>query len=57
MDRGAWQGTVQGVARVGHDFVTKTTTIPTCMYLAEHPVLETIYNPVKIIKQAVLYPY
>ena len=23
MDRGAWQATVQGVARVGHDLVTK----------------------------------
>ena len=34
-----------------------TTTLPTCMYLAEHPVLETIYNPVKIVKKAVLYPY
>ena len=27
MDRGAWLATVQGVARVGHDLVTKTTTI------------------------------
>ena len=26
MDRRAWQATVHGVARVGHDFVTKTTT-------------------------------
>ena len=23
MDRGAWQATVHGVARVGHDLVTK----------------------------------
>ena len=23
MDRGAWQATVRGVARVGHDLVTK----------------------------------
>ena len=23
MDRGVWQGTVHGVARVGHDLVTK----------------------------------
>ena len=27
MDWGAWRATVQGVARVGHDLVTKTTTI------------------------------
>jgi len=25
MDRGAWQATVHGVARVGHDLVTKPT--------------------------------
>jgi len=25
MDRGAWQTTVHGVARVGHDLVTKPT--------------------------------
>ena len=25
MDRGAWQATVHGVARVGHDLATKTT--------------------------------
>ena len=25
MDRGAWQATVHGVARVGHDLVTNTT--------------------------------
>ena len=24
MDRGAWQGTVHGVARHGHDLVTKS---------------------------------
>ena len=23
MDRGAWQATVHGIARVGHDFATK----------------------------------
>ena len=27
MDRGAWQATVQGVARVGHDLVTKPPPI------------------------------
>ena len=27
MDRGAWRATVQGFVRVGHDLVTKTTTI------------------------------
>ena len=26
MDRGAWQATVHGVARVGHDFIDFTTT-------------------------------
>ena len=28
MDRGAWQATVHGVSRVGHDLVTKSP--PTC---------------------------
>ena len=28
MDRGAWQTTVQGVARVKHDLVTKPVTKP-----------------------------
>ena len=27
MDRGAWQATVHGVTRVGHDLVTKQPTI------------------------------
>ena len=27
MDRGAWQATVHGVARVGHDLVTKPPNI------------------------------
>ena len=27
MDRGAWQATVRGVARVGHDLVTKERKI------------------------------
>ena len=26
MDRGAWQATVHGIAKVGHDLVAKTTT-------------------------------
>ena len=29
MDRGAWQATVQGVARVGHDLATKPPTTTT----------------------------
>ena len=28
MDRGAWQASVHGIARVGHDLVTKP---PTCI--------------------------
>ena len=28
MDRGAWQAVVHGVARVGHDLVTKPTPGP-----------------------------
>ena len=32
MDRGAWQATVQGVARVGHDVVTK----PPYMYIGAY---------------------
>jgi len=26
MDRGAWQATVHGIAKVGHDLAAKTTT-------------------------------
>ena len=36
MDRGAWQATVHGVARVGHDLVIKpppTTTVSLCQGL------------------------
>ena len=34
MDRGAWQATVHGVARVRHDLVTETTkTKPFCHIL------------------------
>ena len=32
MDRGAWQATVHGVARVGHDLVTK----PPYMYIGAY---------------------
>ena len=28
MDRGAWQATVHGVARIGHDLVTKPPPPP-----------------------------
>ena len=28
MDRGAWQATVHGVSRVGHDLATKPPPIP-----------------------------
>ena len=28
MDRGAWQATVRGVGRVGHDLVTKSPQKP-----------------------------
>ena len=31
MDRGAWQATVHGVARVGHDLATKPPP-PPCIY-------------------------
>ena len=35
MDRGAWRATVHGVARVGHDLVTKPpTTTTTMLFLA-----------------------
>ena len=27
MDRGAWQATIRGIARVGHDLVTKPTSL------------------------------
>ena len=34
MDRGAWQATVHGVARVGHDLVTKLPPPPPlCDYI------------------------
>ena len=34
MDRGAWQATVHGVARVGHDLATKTTKTSNKMRIA-----------------------
>ena len=33
MDRGSWQVTIHGVARVGHDLVTKTTTMMHVLYM------------------------
>ena len=33
MDRAAWQATVHGVARVGHDFSTKPPPPPLCDYI------------------------
>ena len=36
MDRGAWEVAVQGVTRVGHDLVTKTTTKPYGTSLVAH---------------------
>ena len=35
MDRGAWQATVRGVTRVGHDLATKPPPPPSDLYL-EH---------------------
>ena len=42
MDRGAWRGTVHGVARVGHDLATKPppppdtpTQVTVCSYFSE----------------------
>ena len=32
MDRGVWQATVHGVARVGHDLLTKPPP-PPCIYM------------------------
>ena len=32
MDRGAWQATIHGVARVGHDLVIKPPPPPTPVY-------------------------
>jgi len=34
MDRGAWQATVHGVARVGHNLATKTTKTSNKMRIA-----------------------
>ena len=43
MDRGAWQATVHGVARVGHDITTKP---PTLLSFWDFPrVAQTIKNP------------
>ena len=33
MDEGSWQVTVHGVARVGHDLATKTTTMMHVLYM------------------------
>ena len=32
MDRGAWQATIHGITRVGHDLVTKPQTKPCINY-------------------------
>ena len=41
MDRGAWQATVQGVARVAHDLATKPPPSPTYI---QYPNLPTCLN-------------
>ena len=45
MDRGAWQGTVHGVARVGHDWVTKQqiSKLSVLLTLNQHPSLFPFY--------------
>ena len=39
MDRGAWQATVHGVARVGHDLATKEREI---LYLSTPKIIDEI---------------
>ena len=34
MDRGAWQATVHGVTKVGHDLATKPTNHPIPLFIA-----------------------
>ena len=36
MDRGAWRATVHGIARVGHDLVTKPPPPPEVRYNRRH---------------------
>ena len=54
MSRGAWQATVYGFTRVGHNLVTNTTTTTTCnraarkmLRMSDHtiPLLRTILEP------------
>ena len=47
MDRGAWQATVHGVARVGHDLVTKPP--PPYLYYKYHTVIKK-NNKTKLFK-------
>ena len=35
MDRGAWQDTVHGVARIGHDLATVCMYVSDCMYVCK----------------------
>ena len=39
MDRGAWQATVHGVTRVGHDLVTKSPYIYIYIYVCIYPMI------------------
>ena len=43
MDRGAWQATVHGVTRVGHELVTKPSPPHTTDAEAEAPILRPPY--------------
>ena len=44
MDRGTWQATVYGVARVGHDWATKHTDDPTFLSMNFHYILDKYFN-------------
>ena len=43
MDRGAWQATIRGIARVGHDLVTKPTSLEMKYYGLKLLILYIIY--------------
>ena len=44
MDRGAWQATVPGVTRVGHNLATKTPPRYNCMYQSHNALYNYLDN-------------
>ena len=48
MDRGAWQATVHGVTRVGHDLATKPPPCEKYIFCKWQPKMTELRNTVKL---------